>query len=79
MTNELKNQDYYNNGIETKKYTNSHNFNFNLGSVIKYITRCNYKGDKRKDLIKARNYIDYEMERCGYSLSDKVNEMISDE
>lgn len=31
---------------------------FYLGNVLKYVLRCNYKGDKRGDLEKARYYLD---------------------
>ena len=30
-------------GIEPIDYINSHNFNFNLGNAIKYISRCGKK------------------------------------
>lgn len=61
---ELKKMDYYNKGkIEAIDVINDWDLNFNLGSVIKYIARCDYKEDKKKDLTKARNYIEYELER----------------
>ena len=66
MKDKLKKQSYYNKGIEAKDYINSHDLNFNLGNVIKYGTRCNYKNDKEEDLIKAKNYIDYELERISF-------------
>lgn len=56
---------YQNGGIEPIDYINSHNFNFNRGCVIKYISRAGFK-DKSKeieDLSKARDYIDFEIER----------------
>ena len=31
-------------------------FDFCVGNIIKYILRANYKGDKKADLEKARNY-----------------------
>jgi len=37
---------------------------FNLGAAVKYIWRCNDKGNKLKDLQKARWYIDREIKRC---------------
>jgi hypothetical protein len=36
--------------------------NFNLGNVIKYISRAGRKGDILKDLYKARQYLDFEIE-----------------
>lgn len=37
--------------------------NFNLGNVIKYIARCEYKGNKLQDLKKAQMYLNHEIER----------------
>ena len=37
--------------------------NFNAGSVLKYIARYLRKGDPIKDLRKARQYLDFEIER----------------
>ena len=36
-------------------------FNFNLGNAIKYIWRAGQKGKKKEDLLKARQYIDFEL------------------
>ena len=40
--------------------------NFNLGNVIKYIARNGRKDDAIQDLLKARQYLDFEIEeqRC---------------
>lgn len=35
--------------------------NFNLGNAIKYISRCNYKGNKKADLQKAIWYLEREL------------------
>lgn len=37
--------------------------NFNLGSVVKYISRFGRKEDDLKDLRKARQFLDFEIER----------------
>jgi hypothetical protein len=45
---------HYNAGkIEVIDYIEDHNFNFNLGNAIKYISRCEHKGKKVEDLRKA--------------------------
>lgn len=36
---------------------------FDLGNVIKYIARCEYKGNKLQDLKKAQMYLNHEIER----------------
>ena len=61
--NEIQKAEHYNKGIETIDYIESHNLNFSLGNAIKYITRCEYKKDKVKDLEKAKWYIQREIER----------------
>ena len=61
---EVVHPEHYNQGIEAIDYIESHNFNFNLGNAIKYITRCEYKEDKVKDLEKAKWYIQREIDRC---------------
>lgn len=39
-------------------------FNFNIGNVIKYVWRCGLKGhDAIDDLKKAKDYIDFEIQR----------------
>lgn len=48
-------------GIQAIDLIDAYNLNFNLGNVIKYISRCNYKGSKKDDLEKAIWYIDREL------------------
>lgn len=54
---------HYNKGIEVIDFLDSWNFNFNLGNVIAYTARCEYKGNKKKDLEKAIWYLEREIER----------------
>ena len=56
---------YQGDGIEPIDYINSHNFNFNLGNAIKYISRCGKKEGESivKDLKKAIDYLNFEIER----------------
>lgn len=48
-------------GIEV--ITITQHMNFCLGNAIKYILRCDYKGKPIEDLLKARWYIDREIQR----------------
>lgn len=41
----------------------SETFNFNLGNVIKYIWRAGHKDDLLTDLNKAKQYIEFEIDR----------------
>ena len=46
---------------------NAQNLNFNLGNVVKYVCREGKKqGESNlKDLMKAKDYINYEIKRLG--------------
>lgn len=39
------------------------NLNFNLGNVVKYVCRADFKGKKREDLLKAKWYLERELKR----------------
>lgn len=48
--------------IETIDFINDKEFNFNLGNVIKYVTRAGHKNDAIQDLKKAAWYLANEIE-----------------
>ena len=54
---------HYQHGIEPIDYIESHGFNFNLGNVIKYVSRAPYKGTELQDLEKAKFYLEREIKR----------------
>lgn len=54
---------HYQHGIEPIDYIESHNLNFNLGNVIKYISRAPYKGTELEDLKKAKCYLEREIKK----------------
>lgn len=54
---------HYQHGIEPIDYIESHNFNFNLGNVIKYVSRAPYKGTELEDLKKAKWYLEREIKK----------------
>ena len=54
---------HYNQGIEAIDYIESHKMNFNIGNVIKYVTRAKHKGTELEDLKKASWYLNREIER----------------
>ena len=55
---------HYNVGdIEVIDFIDSWGLNFNLGNVIKYVVRSDYKGNKIEDLHKAIYYIEREIKR----------------
>jgi hypothetical protein len=49
------------------------NFNYNLGNALKYIWRCDYKGEAITDLKKARWYLDREIKRREKEYIDSLN------
>ena len=56
-------QHYSAHGIEPIDYIESHNLNFNLGNVIKYVSRAKFKGTELQDLKKAKWYLEREIKR----------------
>lgn len=54
---------HYQHGIEPIDYIESHDLNFNLGNVIKYISRAPYKGTELEDLKKAKCYLEREIKK----------------
>lgn len=54
---------HYQHGIEPIDYIESHNLNFNLGNVIKYVSRAPYKEAELEDLKKAKWYLEREINR----------------
>lgn len=54
---------HYQHGIEPIDYIESHNLNFNLGNVIKYVSRAPYKEAELEDLQKAKWYLEREINK----------------
>jgi hypothetical protein len=52
---------YTKGGIETIDFIEAKGLSYNLGNVVKYITRSDHKGNKAEDLMKARWYLDREI------------------
>lgn len=48
-------------GIEVIDFIESKNFGYNLGNVIKYVSRADHKGNKLEDLKKAQWYLTREI------------------
>lgn len=56
---------HYQGSIQPIDLINAQNLNFNLGNVVKYVCRAGKKKGENvlSDLEKAKNYINYEIER----------------
>lgn len=50
-------------GIETIDFIEAKKLNYNLGNVVKYITRADHKGNRNEDLQKALWYLNRELGR----------------
>ena len=48
-------------GIETIDFIEAKKLNYNLGNVVKYITRADLKGNRKQDLGKALWYLNREL------------------
>jgi hypothetical protein len=51
------------NGIEAINVIESFDLNFNLANAVKYILRCEIKGNKKEDLEKAVWYLKRELNK----------------
>lgn len=61
----ISNPDHYTAGrkYEPRKVIMDWDLNFYLGNVVKYISRAGRKGDALLDLMKAKQYLEWEIER----------------
>ncbi len=59
-------------GIETIDFIEAKQLNYNLGNVVKYITRADHKGNRLEDLEKARWYLDREIGNLSEKLATQL-------
>jgi hypothetical protein len=52
-------------GIETIDFIEAKSLSYNLGNVVKYLTRADHKGNKLEDLKKAQWYLNREVSKQG--------------
>ena len=52
---------YTTGGVETIDFIEAKKLNYNLGNVVKYITRADLKGNRKQDLEKAAWYLKREL------------------
>ena len=50
-------------GIETIDFIEAKSLSYNLGNVVKYLTRADHKGNKLEDLKKAQWYLNREVSK----------------
>ena len=68
IQNDIKTPSHYQGTIQPIDLINAQDLNFNLGNVVKYVCRAGKKQGENilSDLDKAKNYINYEIERIKY-------------
>lgn len=73
MSDVVKNPSHYCDGrkYEPKDVIRDWGLNFNLGNSVKYISRAGRKDDIVQDLMKARQYLDFEINAL---LQERANE-----
>jgi hypothetical protein len=49
-------------GIETIDFIEAKKLNYNIGNVVKYLTRADHKGNRKQDLEKALWYLKREID-----------------
>lgn len=59
---------------EPRKVIEDWNLNFYLGNALKYISRAGRKKSAEEDLKKAKQYIDFELERLALAAIRNENE-----
>lgn len=75
VNNAVEHPSHYTNhpsGVECLDVTE--HMNFNLGNVVKYVWRCDEKGNALEDLKKARFYLDREIRRRSRILATASSE-----
>lgn len=66
---------YTSGGIEVRPFINAQGYNFDMGNVIKYISRAGLKTpDKLLDLEKALNYINDEIKKGNKKLNFELTD-----
>jgi hypothetical protein len=64
--------EHYGNNWEVGDFIVNQNLSFFQANAVKYICRCEYKGDKRKDLAKAIHYLQHELDKTQSDWDDSI-------
>ena len=64
--------EHYGNNWEVGDFIVNQNLSFFQANAVKYICRCEYKGDKRKDLTKAIHYLQHELDKTQSDWDDLI-------
>ena len=61
-------------GISTYEFIKAKRLSYELGNVVKYVSRADYKGDPLRDLQKARWYLNAAIRQLGEGIWEKDDE-----
>ena len=64
--------EHYGNNWKVGDFIVDQNLSFFQANAVKYICRCEYKGDKRKDLAKAIHYLQHELDKTQSDWDDSI-------
>ena len=64
--------EHYGSNWKVGDFLDDQGLTFFLATAIKYICRCEYKGDKRKDLAKAIHYLQHELDKTQSDWDDSL-------
>ena len=64
--------DHYGSNWKVGDFIVEQNLSFFQANAVKYICRCEYKGDKRKDLAKAIHYLQHELDKTQSDWDDTL-------
>ena len=64
--------EHYGNNWKVGDFIVDQNLSFFQACAVKYICRCEYKGDKRKDLAKAIHYLQQELDKTQSDWDDSL-------
>lgn len=67
---------YTRGGIETIDFITAKKLCYELGNVVKYVSRAQFKGCLLEDLKKARWYLDYKIKKIEEEIAKAKNETI---
>lgn len=65
---------YTKGGIETIDFIMAKNLSYELGNVVKYVSRAQFKGEYLQDLEKAKWYLDHAIQREKEKLAQESEE-----
>jgi hypothetical protein len=64
--------EHYGSNWEVGDFIVDQKLSFFLANAVKYICRCEHKGDKKKDITKAIHYLQHELDKAQSDWDDTI-------